>query len=200
MFKINVVVSIIFMCILSTWLCAEDLTKPIIIDPDVSQDTARFVQKITGLFYADTVIDKRNNAGSDSVGITRTGRNIYASLVCKNRPDTVLAKSFRKMFSDVSALAKTRDSAVFRIRAELLTFDIKETNKFLSQEMEATVKIGVTVKHAPNDSVVKQFSVTSQNVKKAIDTTRYAQNVLQQALRDCLQNILQTISQCKKGD
>jgi hypothetical protein len=184
-------------CLFPALLHAADGTAPIIIDPTVQSYDGLFSRKLSVRFYVGEVIDMRQNAPSDTLGMTRTGRNSSAPLVTRLGPADLLKNSIQGMLRELSAFSEERASAAYVIQAEVLSLDILETSKMFSQEIRATLRFRVKIRNAANDELLKQFVITSENVRKALDTTKFAETVATNAIIVGLINLIDSLSLLK---
>jgi len=172
---------------------ASEPGAPVQIDPTIQNYSKLFVQKLSKKFVVGEVVDKRTNAGSDSVGATRTGRFEMSSLLCKPLPSTVLRNSLAGMFRELGVLTEDVKSADFRVDAELLEFGLEETNKVFSQQIKATVKFRIMIKTAESGALVNQFVIRAEDSRMAADTTPFAVKVAANAMISGLQNLLESL-------
>jgi hypothetical protein len=196
--KYDIVFAVV-LCVVGV-IFADDLSKPITIDPLTWKAGNLFLQKCKSTFYIDSVIDKRSNAGSDSLGTTRTSRDVYAPLVCAVHPDSVLKKALENSLDSAKGRALQKNGADYMVCAELLQFDIVETSKLFSQDIKAVLQFRIRIKKAANDSLVRQFLVNTEDDKSSIDTTPLAKLVAANALVYGMQNVLETFATIKKGE
>jgi hypothetical protein len=171
-----------WVCLFAAPLIAEDLTSPVFIDPTIQSYSGFFSRKLPAKFFVDEVIDKRANAPSDTLGLTRTGKNSSAPLVTRLTPSALLKNSFQGMFRELSVLSDERIDAAYAVQAEMLLFEITEKSKGISQEIKAMVGFRVKVMRVADNELVRQFIITSEDSRKALDTTKFAQTVASNAL------------------
>jgi hypothetical protein len=172
---------------------AEQAGAPVVIDPSIQNYRGLFSQKLVKKYGIGEVIDKRKNAGSDTIGATRTGRFVTSPLLCKPLPSAVLLNSLAGMFRELGVLAEEKNAADFQIGAELLSYTVEETNKVFSQQIKATVKFRVKVFTAASGSLVNQFVITAEDGRSALDTTPFAAKVAINAMVSGLQNLLESL-------
>jgi hypothetical protein len=180
-----------------TLLHAEDRTLPVLIDPTVQSYDGLFSRKLSAKFFVGEVFDNRANPASDTLGMTRTGRKSSAPVVTRLSPPAVLKNSIQGMFRELAALSEERSGATYVVEAELHSFDIFETNHGLSQEIRAVLTFRVKIKNAATNDLVKQFVITSENTRKALDTTKFAETVATNAVISGLINMLESLTMLK---
>jgi len=180
--------------LLSVIILAKDLKAPVRIDPTIQSFDGLFSQKLSVKFFVGEILDKRANAPTDTLGMTRTGRNIFAPIVTKLLPSSLLKNSIAGMLREVSAYSEDRAKAKYVIEGEVLFCDFIETSKVFSQEIRAIVKFRIKIRNAATDELVKQFVIASENERTAFDTTPFAEKVMTNALISGMVNILQDIS------
>ena len=183
----------ITLALFSAAAIAEDTGAPVVIDPSIQNYSGLFSQKLVKKYVIGEVIDKRKNAGSDTVGATRTGRFVTSPLLCKPLPTAVLLNSLTGMFRELGVLAEEKNAADFQIDAELLDYTVEETNKVFSQQIKATVKFRVKVRTAASGALVNQFVIKSEDARSAVDTTPFAVKVTKNAIVAALQNLLDSL-------
>jgi hypothetical protein len=172
---------------------AEDTGAPVVIDPSIQNYSGLFSQKLVKKYVIGDVIDKRKNAGSDTVGATRTGRFVTSPLLCKPLPTAVLLNSLTGMFRELGVLAEEKSAADFQIDVELLDYTVEEMNKVFSQQIKATVKFRVKVHTAASGALVNQFVIKAEDARSAMDTTPFAVKVAINAVVSALQNLLESL-------
>jgi hypothetical protein len=101
------------------------------------------------------------------------------------------------MFRELAALSEERSGATYVVEAELHSFDIFETNHGLSQEIRAVLTFRVKIRNAADNELVKQFVITSENTRKALDTTKFAETVATNAVISGLINMLESLTMLK---
>ncbi len=167
-------------------------TAPLIIDPslfafdtfpDISSSVKFFVETIQG-----TLIE----GSTDTIGFTRTGRKTKAPIICS--PSNSIKKSLQELFLKKGALASEKSSATFVIQVDILDFSIKETSRFLSQTMDAHIKLDVKMVDPYSTENSKRLIVESQNSRSALDTSKHAQEVMRGALESVLLEAIQNLS------
>jgi hypothetical protein len=179
--------------LLSVASFAVEPGAPVQIDPTIQNYSKLFVQKLSKKFFVGEVVDKRKNAGADSVGATRTGRFEMSSLLCKPLPSTLLGNSLAGMFRELGVLVEDKKDADFEVDAELLDFGLEETNKVFSQQIKATVKFRVMIKTAASGALVNQFVIRAEDSRSAMDTTPFAVKVAMNAVISGLQSLLESL-------
>ncbi|HMD67239.1 MAG TPA: hypothetical protein VKF42_00070 [Chitinivibrionales bacterium] len=173
---------------------AAEAGAPVQIEPTIQDYAKLFTQKLSKKFFVGDVVDKRQNAGSDSVGATRTGRFEMSPLLCKPLPSAILQQSLAGMLRELGALAEDRNSADFLVDAELLEYGLEETNKVFSQQIKATLKFRVMIKTTESGALVNQFVIRAEDSRSAIDTTPFAVKVAANAMASGLQNLLESLA------
>ena len=184
----------ITLALFSAAAIAEQAEAPVVIDPSIQNYRGLFSQKLVKKYVIGDVIDKRKNAGSDTVGATRTGRFVTSPLLCRPLPSAVLLNSLTGMFRELGVLAEEKSAADFQIDAELLDYTVEETNKVFSQQIKATVKFRVKVRTAASGALVNQFVITAEDARSALDTTPFAVKVAKNAMVSGLQNLLESLA------
>jgi hypothetical protein len=169
-------------CLFAVPIIAEDLASPVFIDPTIQSYSGFFSRKLPAKFFVDKVIDKRPNAPSDTLGMTRTGKNSSAPIVTRLTPSALLENSIQGAFRELSVLTDERIDATYAVQAEMLLFEITEASKGISQEIKAMVGFRVKVIRVADNEQVRQFIITSEDSRKALDTTKFAQAVATNAL------------------
>jgi hypothetical protein len=181
------------LAIFSVGALAEDTGTPVVIDPGIQNYGGLFSQKLAKKFVIGDITDKRKNAGSDTVGATRTGRFVTSPLLCKPLPSAILLNSLAGMFRELGVLVEEKSAADFQIDAELLEYTVEEMNKVFSQQIKATIKFRVKVRTAASGALVNQFVIKSEDARSAVDTTPFAVKVATNAVVSALQNLLESL-------
>ncbi len=176
---------------------AKDQTAPVFIDPTIQSFEGLFSQKLQVKFFVGDILDKRQNAPTDTLGMTRTGRNVSAPIVTKLLPSSLLKNSIAGTLRELSAYSEERATAKYVIQAEVLTCDLVESNKVFSQEIRAIVKFRVKIRSAINDELLNQFVIVSENERSALDTTPFAEKVLTNAIISGMISMLQNLATYK---
>jgi hypothetical protein len=189
--------AVFWVCLFAAPLIAEDLASPVFIDPTVQSYSGFFSRKLPAKFFVDEVIDKRSNAPSDTLGMTRTGKNSSAPLVTRLSPSALLKNSILGTFRELSVLSDERIDATYAVEAEMLLFEITETSKGFSQEIKAMVGFRVKIKRVADNELIRQFIITSEDSRKALDTTKFAQTVASNALISGLLRMVENLSWLK---
>ncbi len=174
-------------------LCAGEIGAPVEIDPSIQNYSDLFTKKLTKKFIVGDVVDKRKNAGSDTVGATRTGRFTMSALLCNPLPSAILQRSLDGMFRELGALAEDKKSADFQVDAEMLELTVEETNKVFSQQIKARIKFRVKVRAAASGALVNQFVIRAENSRSALTTAPFAVTVARNAMVSGLQNLLESL-------
>jgi hypothetical protein len=185
------------LCFFPALICAGDLTAPVLIDPTVQSYDGLFSRKLSAKYFVDEVVDKRANAPSDTLGMTRTGRNSSAPIVTRLAPSMLLKNSLQGMFRELSVLTDERIDATYAVQAEVLLFEITETNKGLMQEIRAKLGFRVKIISMANYEVVRQFIITAEDARKAFDTTKFAKTVASNVIITGLMHVLESLSLLK---
>jgi hypothetical protein len=160
---------------------------PIVVNYDSLPDLNKSILVNVGLVEDSTL----NTSGN--IGQTRTGYKLYAPIVCKTSPALSTKKSLENMLSKKGIFASDPSAAKYVIDIVIRSFSLKETSKFLTQTMDASVKFEVTITDPLDASKKRKFSVETTNSKTALDTTKYAEEVIQTALRNVLLEILKSL-------
>lgn len=174
-------------------LYAGEVGAPVQIDPSIQDYQHIFAHKLTKKFVVGDVVDKRKNAGSDTVGETRTGRFTMSALLCNPLPSAILQRSLGGMFRELDALAEDKKSADFQIDAEMLELTVEETNKVFSQQIKARIKFRVKVRAAASGALVNQFVIRAENSRSALNTTPFAATVARNAMVSGLHDLLESL-------
>lgn len=182
------------MALFSAASLAAEAGAPVQIEPTIQNYSKLFTQKLSKKFFVGDVIDKRKNAGADSVGATRTGRFEMSPLRCKPLPSAILQQSLTGMFRELGALAEDGKGADFLVNAELLEYGLEETNKVFSQQIKATIKFRVMIKAAASGALVNQFVIRAEDSRSAMDTTPFAVKVAANAMVSGLQSLLESLA------
>ena len=172
---------------------AGETGAPVVIDPSIQNYSGLFSQKLVKKYVLGEVTDKRKNAGSDTVGTTRTGRFVTSPLLCRPVPTAVMLNSLTGMFRELGVLAEEKGAADFQIDVELLDCTVEEMNKVFSQQIKATLKIRVNVRTAASGALVNQFVIKSEDARSAVDTTPFAVKVTTNAVVTALQDLLDSL-------
>jgi|WetSurMetagenome_2_1015567.scaffolds.fasta_scaffold03038_5 hypothetical protein len=173
---------------------AQEPGAPVQIDPSIQNYSKLFSRKLSKKFFVDDVLDKRINAGADSVGTTRTGRFEMSALICKPHPSAVLKNSLSGMFRELSALSEDKKDADFQIDAELLEFGVQETNKVFSQQIRTTIKFRVMIKAPATGILLNQFVIKAEDSRSAVDATPFAVTTARNAILSGLQDLLESLT------
>ncbi|NLG17925.1 MAG: hypothetical protein GX556_11400 [Fibrobacter sp.] len=167
-------------------------TAPIIIDPSLlAFDTFPSISSSVK-FFVGTIQGTLIEGSTDTIGFTRTGRKTKAPIICS--PSSAIKESLQELFSKKGALASEKSSATFVIQVDILDFQLKETSRFLSQTMDAHIKLDVKMVDPYSTENSKRLIVESQNSKSALDTSKHAQEVMRGALESVLLEAIQNLS------
>jgi hypothetical protein len=184
-------------CFFQVLVNAGDLTAPVFIDPTVQSYDGMFSRKLSAKYFVDDVKDKRANAPCDTLGMTRTGKKSSVPIITRLGPSELLKNSIQGMFRELSVLADERIDATYAVQAEALLFEITETNKGMMQEIKANLGFRVKIISVANNEVVSQFIITSEDARKALDTTKFAETVASNAIIYGLIRLMQDLSSLK---
>jgi hypothetical protein len=196
--KKHFIKKIMFFLIFVSFVCySEQIGKPVLINTEITNFADISSQKISEKFFVGDITDKRKNAGSDTVGFTRTGRFVISPLICKPSPTAVLLNSINGILKELKIFEENKDSAKYQIDAELLEYSVEETNKVFSQQMRAKIKFRVKIKESASGALINQFVIKAEDSRSAVDTTPFADKVLKNAMIYALQNLLESLSTIK---
>jgi hypothetical protein len=174
-----------------------DPFSPVIIDPTIQSYEGLFGRKLSVKFFVGDVIDKRANAPCDTFGMTRTGKNSSAPLISRVSFDALLKNSIQGTLRELSVLSDERIDALYVIDAEVLLFEITETNRGFGQEIKASLGFRVKIKRTGETEILRQFIITSEASRKALDTTKFAESVATNALINGMVRLLEDLSLVK---
>ncbi|HON10362.1 MAG TPA: hypothetical protein PLE24_05800 [Chitinispirillaceae bacterium] len=143
-------------------------------------------------FYVGTVYGSSDEEKMDTIGFTRTGRKTKAPILCSS--PLSIKKSLQGLFSSKGVLAPDPSSSTFIIQVEIKDFSIKETSHALSQTIDGHVKLEVILVDPFSAENTRRMMVESQNSKTAMDTSKYAEEVMRGALESALLEAIRSLS------
>lgn len=132
--------------------------------------------------------DKRGNADARNIGFTQTGLfNIDTSLVTEPEPTEILTQTLSAFLAHCGRLAPSVADARYDLTPVLLTLQVTEQTGALSEEITAVLKYeALVVDPASGRRVGRPAASGKGSVSSGWDTTDYAEQVVQDALRGSL--------------
>ena len=168
--------------------------QPIKINPTVKNFNSIPSISIGKTFFIGTVQDtslQRDESGT--VGATRVRRRKTAPIYCSPLPALAVKRSLESLLVTKGLNAEETSAADFTLQVLLFDFSLVETSKRVSQTMEATVAMQITVIANQDSSTAKQFTIRTQNSKSTMDTSKHAESVLRGALESALKEIIKNL-------
>ncbi|NLL12637.1 MAG: hypothetical protein GX267_04465 [Fibrobacter sp.] len=134
--------------------------------------------------------------GQDSgiIGYTRTGIKTKAPVICSPSLEKVFRNSLFNLFSDKKVVSLDASAADFLIRVKILDFYLIEKSSFLTQTINAKIKLEVTQVDPFDTTRVLKFVVDSENSQTALDTSNYAESITRDILSSALKEIWKTLN------
>lgn len=134
--------------------------------------------------------------GQDSgiIGYTRTGIKTKAPVVCSPSLEKVFRNSLFNLFNDKKVVSLDASAADFIIRVKILAFSLVEKNSFLTQTINAKIKLEVTQVDPLDTNRVRRFVVDSENSQTALDTSNYAESITRDVFTSALKEIWNTLN------
>lgn len=134
--------------------------------------------------------------GQDSgiIGYTRTGIKTKAPVICSPSLEKVFRSSLFNLFNDKKVVSLDASAADFLIRVKILDFSLMEINSFLTQTINAKIKLEVTQVDPLDTTRVLRFVVDSENSQTALDTSNYAESIIRDVFTSALKEIWNTVN------
>lgn len=134
--------------------------------------------------------------GQDSgiIGYTRTGIKTKAPVICSLSLEEVFRNSLFNLFNDKKVVSLDASAANFLIRVKILDFSLMEKNSFLTQTINAKIKLEITQVDPLNTTRVLKFVVDSENSQTALDTSNYAESITRDVFTSALKEIWNTVN------
>jgi len=139
---------------------------------------------------------EKNVPGLDSsiIGYTRTGIKTNAPVICSPSLEEVFRNSLFNLFTNKKAVSLDASAADFLVRVKILDFSLIEKNSFLTQTINAKIKLEVTQVDPLDTNRVLKFIVDSENSQTALDTSNYAESITRDVFAAALKEIWNTIN------
>ena len=194
MFKITCVLVIITISACIYPLIADEV-QPVAIDATVTSFDSIPSTHAKDLYLIDTVEDtvlQRRTEGI--VGATRVRRKKIAQIISAPLPALVVKNSLEGLLKDKELFAASVEEANYSLKINLYDFSLKETSDKVPQTMEANIALQLIIIDLKDNTPSGKFTIRSQNSKSALDTSKYAADILRGALESALKEIYQIIS------
>jgi hypothetical protein len=135
-------------------------------------------------------------SGQDSgiIGYTRTGVKTKAPVICSPTLEEVFRISLFNLFNNKKVVSLDASAADFLIRIKILDFSLVEKNSFLTQTINAKIKLEITQVDPLDTNRVRRFVVYSENSQTALDTSNYAESIIRDIFTAALKEIWNTIN------
>jgi hypothetical protein len=176
--------------ILALALAACGSTAPITVKPTLTDHDYAVVScpRTGARFYVEPAEDKRGNPDLQNVGFTQTGMfNVKASLLAQPAPAEMLRATLSGLLARCGNLAPAAEEAKFLLQPSLLALQVTEVTRFFSEEITASLKYDAVVVNKQSMARLGRATVASgAAVSSGVDTTDYATQVVQEALRASL--------------
>jgi len=179
-------------CLCALW--AKQPPSPVYINPTLTQfDSFPDISGIHTKYAVDTVLDPPGMGDSCILGYTRTGRKAKAPVICKPSPAIVIHRSLTGLLENKGLLATDSASAGYIIGTYLREFELKETTKFMRQDMTARIKFEIRFNNTSDPSSNKRFIFETENSKGTFDATKKAESIARGAIEAALVEIFKTM-------
>lgn len=138
-------------------------------------------------FYVEPAEDKRGNRDPENVGFTQIGMfNLKASLWAEPAPAELLRATLSALLARCGNLAPAAEEAKFLLRPSLLALQVTEVTGLFSEEITASLKYDAVVINKQSLARLGRATVASGAAVSSVDTTDYATQVVEEALRASL--------------
>lgn len=131
---------------------------------------------------------------SGIIGYTRVGVKTTAPIICTPPLQNVLKKSLESLLQKKGVLSQDISTANFLIRMSILEFSLNEKSSILTQTMNSKIKIRVNLIDPLDAERVREFVVESESVQTALDTSKYAEDLVRSVIEDVLAVVWKTIN------
>ncbi len=169
-------------------------TDPIIINPAVTNsDSIPNINKQIRIFvgeFTDNTISKSNG----TIGKTRTGIKTSAPIIVKPPLSESLQKSFETVLGKKGNLSKDASTANYILNATISDCTITESSSFFSQTLTAFLKLEVKLTDPLAADKPRSFTVESRNSTKSIDTSKYAESTLRDAIVSTISEVIKSVN------
>lgn len=185
----------VLLCILFPGILTAGVKKEkYLIDPTVHNFDSFPSFSTTNRWFVSTVENLVAGQDSGIIGYTRTGIKTKAPIICNPTLEEAFRNSLFKMFTSKSAVSFDASSANFLIRVKILNFSLLEKNSFLTQTINARIKLEVTMVDPMDTNRVRKFIVDSENSQTALDTSNYAESITRDVFSAALKEIWNTVN------
>lgn len=171
-----------------------DLSDPLVIEPTVINfDSIPEITKQTKIFIG-SITDHTASQSTGIIGKTRTGIKTTAPIIIKPSLSESVHKSLELILQKKGNISTDASTATFVLDLVITDCTLIEKSAFLSQTMDAFLKIDVKLTDPLSADKVHSFTVKSENSTKAVDTSKYAEAVLKEAIGNAIAEIFRTIN------
>lgn len=190
---LNIFYFLLFSILAELSEATEKNTEPVVISPVIENfDSFPNVSKPIKLFVGE-ITDSYSKDSAAIIGYTRTGIKKHAPVVCSPPFSECFKKSLQQLFSNKGILSSDPSSADHIIQVNITQLNLTEKSRFLSQTMDITMKVEVSIIDPFDSDKVRTLKIESTNTKKHMDTTRYAEEVTRGVISNILNEILKSL-------
>ncbi len=175
-------------------LSAGTKKEKYIINPTVSSFDSFPSFTNTKRWFVGSVENLVTGQNSGIIGYTRTGIKTKAPVICSPSIEKVFRNSLFNLFTYKKVVSLDVSAADFLIRVKILDFSLMEKNSFLSQTINAKIKLEVTQVDPLDTTRILRFIVDSENTQTALDTSNYAESITRDVFTSALKEIWNTIN------
>ena len=169
--------------------------QPIAIDPTVSSFDSIQAGRNSHFYCIESVEDTvQKRATEGIVGYTRVRRKKMAPIISAPLPPLAVKQSLEALLKDKQFDAASAEEAEFHIKIRVFEFSLKEVSDKLPQNMEAKIALELIIIDNNDKTPAGKFVIRSQNSKSAVDTSKYAEEIMRGALESALAEIFQILS------
>lgn len=192
-FKKNVLPVLI--CLLLTFnLFAAVKKDKYVIDPTVHNFDSFPSFSNSNRYYVSSVENLVAGQDSGLIGYTRTGVKTKAPIISTPLLEESFRNSVFNMFTSKNSISLDASTANYLMRVKIVNFSIQEKNSFLTQTINAKIKLEVTLIDPLDSNRVRRFMVDSENSQSALDTSNYAESITRDIFSTALMEIWKTIN------
>ncbi|KMQ50635.1 hypothetical protein CHISP_2486 [Chitinispirillum alkaliphilum] len=172
-----------------------NFASAIAIDPVIDSIDSELSFSRFRKFFIGTVVNASDMSDSAVVGYTRIRRNLQAPLVSVPEPDIAVKRSLTNIFTSREIIAEDISSADFIVDVTIIKFQLNEEPKFLHRVMGSNIKMEIKIINPSDKTVLHTFIIESYNERAAINTTRHAETILQDGIREVVKQILRRVTE-----
>lgn len=169
-------------------------TDPVIIHPVViNSDSIPNINKHIRIFVGNFT-DNTAAQSNGTIGTTRTGIKTSAPIIVKPSLSESLQKSFENVLGKKGNLSKDASTANYILNITISDCTVTENSSAFSQTLTVFLKLEVKLTDPLAADKPRTFTVESHNSTKALDTSKYAESTLRDAITSTITEIIKSIN------